>query len=323
LNVLITINNSFARQAVVLIKSLAVHHRHLSVYVLYCELGEKEQLLLKGFCEFSGIEVAFVRADSSALTGLRTAAPFPAEVYLRLFSHIFLPQSVEKILYLDTDIICNGNLDGLYENDLGEHCLLACARDDLFCSENFVKTHWNEKDALRGKYFNSGVLLLHCKKMRELYPSADSLRENVCAAGERYLFDQGLLNYIFARDAILIPGNVYNYRYGFYYLKAPEVTEKYSMSDARLIHYSGEITPYKPWDLCFGDDEIEKYEGVYGGENGSAYFVVNRKINDIAKIWWEYAIETSVYDELLLEMKVKKEWFKRGISGFLKRLSVL
>lgn len=323
MNILITVNSAFARQSVVLIKSILCHNPDVRIYVLYCDLKENEILLLKDFCMAEGTEITFLKAEKDILSGLRTAEPFSCEVYLRLFAHLYLPEDVEKILYLDTDIICNGSLKDFYDTDLKEYSLLACARDDAFCNADFLRENWDKKDALRGKYFNSGVLLLNCKKMRAIFPDTECLQKFIQSAGIDYLFDQGLLNYIYAKNSILITSSVYNFRLGYYLKNCPDVLGNIRMDDVKLIHYSGEITPYKPWDLCFTDDEIEKYELTAGNAEYQVLFSVRREINENAKIWWEYAANTPVYEELLSEMTVKKEWFKRGISGFLKRLSVL
>lgn len=321
MNILVTVNSAFVRQSLVLIKSILSHNQYVHIYVLYSELEKNEMDMVEDFCAAEDVKVFFIKIDKSLFAGFRTAEPFPCEVYLRLFAHVFLPEDIEKVLYLDIDIICNGNLKALYDTDLKEHPLLACARDDAFCDSDFLKANWNEKDGLRGKYFNSGVLLLNCKKMRERYPDAESIKNAVQSIGNTYLFDQGVLNYLYAKDSLLISSHVYNFRYGYYFLNSQDKIKDLNISDLRIIHYSGEVTPYKPWDICFDEKEIEKYSGVYGNDKIS--FVVNKQINDLSLLWWEYAKDTFVYDELLYEMTIKKEWFKRGISSFLKRLSVL
>ena len=89
---------------------------------------------------------------------------------------------------------------------------------------------------------------------------------------------------------------------------------------ASIIHFAGEVSPYKAWDLLFDDIEIEKYSILHINRASAPNFIVNKEINELSKIWWSYAEKTPVYNELMLEMNAKKEWFKRGISGYLKRI---
>ena len=45
------------------------------------------------------------------------AKRYPVEIYFRLFASLYLPSSVDRVLYLDTDIVVINNLKELYEMD--------------------------------------------------------------------------------------------------------------------------------------------------------------------------------------------------------------
>ncbi|MBQ9813169.1 MAG: glycosyltransferase family 8 protein [Thermoguttaceae bacterium] len=87
---------------------------------------------------------------------------FPTVVNTRLFVEKFLPASLNKVIYLDADIVVLGSLSGLWETDLGDNFVAAVP--DL----NIRFSHQQElglSDEFR--YFNSGMLLVNLKKWRE------------------------------------------------------------------------------------------------------------------------------------------------------------
>jgi len=80
---------------------------------------------------------------------LNSYTPF---AFLRLFADkIDLP---DKILYLDTDIMINGNIKELFETDISNHELA------------IVKDRYGHF-FIRPFYFNSGMLLMNMKKIKE------------------------------------------------------------------------------------------------------------------------------------------------------------
>lgn len=322
MNILLTINRSFYRQSMVLLQSILEHNNMpIDAYIAYSDLQEKEIRTLTDYCSRQNITLHLIQQNDAAFMGLRIAGPFPYEVYYRILAHEYLPENEERVLYLDSDIICNGSLEELYNMDFEGCYLIACAQEAVFWKEpDAVRENWDDAKAARGAYFNTGVLLLNCSRFREETITMDTYRNALKSMIPNYIFDQGLLNVLFARESKLIPAETYNYRYGKAVLQAADKTEVTPNFQARLIHFASEISPYKPWDLLLDDEEIQHYHMNQFKQPPSPNFIVNKAINDLSKIWWHYAEQTPVYDELRYEMNVKKEWFKRGIGGYLKRL---
>ena len=82
---------------------------------------------------------------------------FTPYAMLRVFAD-YLNELPDKIIYLDTDVIINNNLEELYNIDI-ENYELAAVKDALNWT---APRRW-----FRKFYFNSGVLLLNLKKIRE------------------------------------------------------------------------------------------------------------------------------------------------------------
>lgn len=88
----------------------------------------------------------------------------------RLFLPKLLPQSVDKVIYLDSDILVLSNLNELWETE-NYHNMLLAVQDEYIKNlsspggVNYAIFHYNLDPS--APYFNSGVLLLSLQKMRE------------------------------------------------------------------------------------------------------------------------------------------------------------
>ena len=81
--------------------------------------------------------------------------------YLKFFIADLLPQ-IDKIIYLDGDLIVTDSMHKLWEIDLQENLLAAV--------EDVGYSYWNQHNPelkLKFKCMNSGVMILNCKLWRE------------------------------------------------------------------------------------------------------------------------------------------------------------
>ena len=83
--------------------------------------------------------------------------------YYRLNLAEILPERIDKVLYLDGDVICRKSLVSLWNTDISQ-CAVAGgpdASETAFEKENHLHLqHWNG-------YFNAGVLLINLRWWRE------------------------------------------------------------------------------------------------------------------------------------------------------------
>lgn len=97
------------------------------------------------------------------------SSTFPLNVYIRLFIPHFIPQSLERVLYLDVDMIVETDIAGLWELDMGGKVIAGVVdRSGTVSSRWGGITNYKELGlAPETKYFNSGLLLMDPKKWRE------------------------------------------------------------------------------------------------------------------------------------------------------------
>jgi lipopolysaccharide biosynthesis glycosyltransferase len=116
--------------------------------------------------------------------------------FYRLLIPELLPNEFEKAIYLDCDLVVNGDLENLWQIDLKENYVLA-AQDTWipYISSSTGKLNYQELGiASDSKYFNAGVLVINLKKWRNDKISTTAMKyfkQNLEHIG---WYDQGLLN---------------------------------------------------------------------------------------------------------------------------------
>ena len=99
-------------------------------------------------------------APFKARLELNMAWPISISSYARLFLQEMLPESIERVLYLDCDTVVCDSLQSLFELDLGD-CCVGGVRD--FISASLKKAVGLSEDAT---YINAGVLLIDLQAWR-------------------------------------------------------------------------------------------------------------------------------------------------------------
>ena len=99
----------------------------------------------------------------------------------------------DKVLYLDCDIIVNKSINELFRTDISEKYIAAV--DDMGDEIRDGQSHLASKIGMSGEhYFNSGVMLLNLKLMREENITQALLRYREKEAN--YFMDQDALNFV-------------------------------------------------------------------------------------------------------------------------------
>ena len=123
-------DDNFVQHCTIMLTSLLLNNRNVSIYLLTEGLKyEKECIIRKQVEDLGGtlriclvntnIVEKFPMPSDSNLTHISRAT------YYRLLISEILPQDVEKVIYLDCDIIINKSIQKLWEIDLNEYALAA------------------------------------------------------------------------------------------------------------------------------------------------------------------------------------------------------
>lgn len=203
----------------------------------------KEQISeLKTIKDFS-IEYLTVNPDdfkSCPMTGYVNYITLPT--YYRFKIASLLP-NVDKILYLDGDIIVNSDIKELFDTDIENYYIGAIP--EVF------NHHHKERLEIFGDnyYFNAGVLLINSKKWRE-----DNIEEKLFTYAlnpEREIVfqDQDILNEVLKYNIKYLPLK-WNLQHDALFTEESYLYHKTERNEAikapKLIHYTHKLKPWNP-----------------------------------------------------------------------------
>jgi lipopolysaccharide biosynthesis glycosyltransferase len=167
--------------------SLLEHNNVSGIHLFYHSVTDLELVKLESFVSKYGAKITFYEMALTDFEGLHIDKWASAAVYFRLLAPRFLPIELDKILYLDSDIIVRRSLASLWNTDITGYALAA------------VPNHEDNARKLLGfpegaKYFNSGVLLLnlHFWKENQVVENAIAFIRN--NPGKVHFWDQDALN---------------------------------------------------------------------------------------------------------------------------------
>lgn len=253
MDIVICINKQYLMPAGVMMCSLFENNKEeqITIHALLGEDGDQCVKPLQDMTERYHQNIRFydmkdVRTDDFPV-GLYFQEPFiTKEAYFRLFVMDVLPQTLEKVLYLDVDMVICGSIRELWDTDISD--VAVGAVPDCF-HQDIHETNRIGYEVGLG-IFNSGVLLINLNYWRE----HDVMKEFVAYAKEakdhlKY-HDQDVLNYVFRHSKKELPirfnlQTIHMYYDRFRYLHFRLIEEvKEAFRHPVIIHYTG---PEKPW----------------------------------------------------------------------------
>jgi lipopolysaccharide biosynthesis glycosyltransferase len=182
----------------------------------------------------------YPKLGTSTMAGLEYLGP---GANLRLFLVDALPAHVTRCLYLDIDVLVNGDLNPLWRVPLGDAVLAAVADSGSPLMGSHGGPPGSPPIDPAAPYFNSGVLMINLRQWHEhrvTHRCVEYLRRN-----EHHLRypDQDALN-IVCHGAWLELDERWNFQGSW----SGSAKSRPSPGDIRITHYAG---PHKPWSPDF------------------------------------------------------------------------
>jgi lipopolysaccharide biosynthesis glycosyltransferase len=267
MNIIIASDSNYLNPAKVLIKSLADNNAEpIDVYILQSEISLSQQQCFTRECSvFSNkLTIRFIEVNDALFDGMPSAFGLPNTSYYRFTAADLLPESIDRALYLDCDIIVNSSIHEFYNMDFENNLFIAC--EDIGVSVlgkyKFLSVFGRlNKELHNDKYFNSGVLLMNMPLVRSMI-HLDEVFEVVGKYRNDLTFaDQDILNFMYGMHTKYADYKIYNM--GAAYI-TPE-NEDWAMENSAIIHY-------------------------YGGRDSKPWLFKEREKIDsgIIRLWWKY-----------------------------------
>jgi len=223
----------------------------LEIFLLSGNLEESDLAPVRELAPIHPFRLRLVKPDLSVFQNLPDLKG-TRMTYLRLLIPELFPE-LDSAVYLDSDIIAEGDISPLWEIVPRNFSLGAVA-------ENQKLPFIQARKAALGiapdrKYFNAGVLWLNLKKLREIH-FAEKMQNYVRENPEKIVFhDQDILNAVLKDDWFSLP-RCWNC-----------LTDPQNFDDAeyratltepvRILHYAGYLMA--PWLFCCKSRKRERY----------------------------------------------------------------
>lgn len=268
------LNEKYVKYTYVMLTSLFENNTFepITVFLLHSDLTSQSISSFDSLAKSYGNEIKYLKINRSDFPAqLPVTSDWSLETYFRLKLIDAIPPFVDRLLYLDVDMIIDKSLEALYNTDFSGNNFIACKdmtvnfplpQSDI--RQTLFKMHFENEFT----YFNAGMMLWNLESLRKTY-SFDTYMQVMAELHYQVLApDQDLLNYMHWNQIKFVD----EYRYDLFARFAYNhgVTYEDVKRETAIIHFAG----YKPWDGSYVHYEIEQ-------------------------LWWEYAQKTPYYHTLL------------------------
>ncbi|MCD8380911.1 MAG: glycosyltransferase family 8 protein [Lachnospiraceae bacterium] len=228
----------------------------IHVYVLDGKISETNKKKLNSVSGAYGrIDIQWILAkDISEELNMNVAADRGSlSQYARLFVSSVLPSDLERVLYLDCDIIINQPLDEIWDLDM--HGKTIAALKDAFSKWYRYNIDLRPTDIM----FNSGVMLIDLKRWKEQKVEERLLKFIASKNGKIQQGDQGALNAVLSHDTFCFEPRFnsvtiyydFSYKEMMVYRKPPEFYTEAQIKEATespvIIHFTTSFLSRRPW----------------------------------------------------------------------------
>ena len=163
-NVLVTLDRNYLKVLRTMLYSLSQSDSTgiFTVYVAHNSLTEDDFAALQAVLPRT--ELIDVPLSEEMFQDAPISDRYPKEMYYRLFAAQYLPQELDRILYLDPDLVVINSLRSLYEVDFGDNLFAAASHIESRTFKNFNRRRLHLSEQAR--YINSGVMMMNLSLLR-------------------------------------------------------------------------------------------------------------------------------------------------------------
>ena len=264
INIVFASDNNYAQHTAVAMASVLVNTKvpqKIQFYLIDDEIQQENKEKITKTVQNLGGNIEFIKIKNSKLEDCYVSGELSRASYFRLDIANILDKSIEKIIYLDCDLLVYDDIEKMWRLDMGGKPVAATCDLGIMASARVRK----QKNKFIGlpfdaPYFNAGVLIMDLKKWRD-----GNYAEAIIALAIQNKYpnhDQDALNKFFMNNWQEIPLRwdvippVFNL-----FLKIvtkPDLRQKAIKAklNPAIFHYAG---GYKPWEYEIHNGFNDKY----------------------------------------------------------------
>lgn len=203
-------DDNYAMPTGVMLTSLFENNKgeSIHVHVMHGGLQKENADRLRAVAEAYGQTISFRLVDKAQTGDLPIGRDWQNEhvgqsvaTYYRLFLARLLPEGVERVIYLDGDMLVLGSLRGLWHTDMQGKAVAAVP--DAYTD---YPVHYNRlRYPQREGYFNAGMMLVNLDHWRENGMTERFVRYIRDNADRLAYHDQDVLNAVLRHEKVTLP----------------------------------------------------------------------------------------------------------------------
>jgi len=246
MNILISVNKNYLDKAETMLFSLRqCVSEPIVVFLLNHALDEKEIIAFERYLsESCHANLQVIDVISTALDSFPIVKNyFSVEMFYRILAQFLLPDNLDRVLWLDADLIVMKDITSFYHQSFDEKDYIVCA--DANNATEWLNNHIQSLDLPQDHvYFNSGVMLMNLERLRQ-EQSADEIIRSAFTIRDKLRFpDQDILNYIYAGRVKYCDWKHYNYQ-----MQGKTCIPENDLVSIFVLHYTGSQKPWNYWQL--------------------------------------------------------------------------
>lgn len=248
-HILVTLDRNYLSVLTVMLYSLTQSDSDgvFTVYVAHNSLTEEDFSSLGKILPRT--ELVDVRIPENFLENAPVSSRYPTEMYFRLFAAQYLPQELDRILYLDPDLVVLNSLRELYSIDFQNNLFAAASHIESRTFKEFNRLRLGLSEETH--YINSGVMMMNLPLLRQ-----EQNREDIFSFIEKHkntllLPDQDVLNALYADRTVFIDPMIYNLGDKYLHLRNLRLSKEeridldWVRTHTAIVHYYGKNKPWK------------------------------------------------------------------------------
>ena len=267
MNIVLASDNNFVQHCAVTIVSILKNNCDVTLYLLTDNLSIENEYMLLTLTQLNDGKLIVVKVPDNILDKL----PMPKGLFLhisvatyyRLFISELLPSHIDKVIYLDCDIVVRHSLEELWNTNLMDYAIGAVYQyNEWSDNENsWDRLHIERKHG----YFNAGVLLINLRYWRKFNIQErfmNFIEENFTVIRSH---DQDVLNAVLSQSTFpleyrwnLLPWLFDDYSAWTFPYDILLANVKKDIGDPYIVHF---VNTPKPWQSgCTNPFRSEYYK---------------------------------------------------------------
>lgn len=176
ISVVLACDNHYAILLGALLKSIEMNHisdEMVDVYIVDDHISKKSKSMLLASLKQEKMNLIFLKMSEIIPEGIQLPLvnnSYPLNTYVRILIPYFIPKEVEKIIFLDVDMIMLDDISNLWKIDIGDK-VIGAVNDNAGDKPKTIAQgvdNYRELNLDPGQlYFNAGLQIINTKKWLE------------------------------------------------------------------------------------------------------------------------------------------------------------